>query len=163
ESMGEKEHHDDFYLHDAAAVFDSPWFAEVRRRMVQFLAVHGRTTPRDRVLSLGCGDGRVEVLAAPLTAEVVGIEISPVAVEQARARAAAAGRTNLRFQVGDLQQLAIDAPPFDAIWALGFLHHLEDSEVVALLGRSLSLLRPGGLFVSNDPSVRRLIGLFRGL
>jgi SAM-dependent methyltransferase len=161
--MGEQEHHDDFYLHDAAGVFDSPWFAEVRRRMVAFLAVHGRNTPRDRVLSLGCGDGRVECLAAGLIGEIVGIEISPVAVQQAQARAQAAGLSNLHFTAGDIQQLELAPASFDAVWTLGVLHHLEDAAIAALLRRSLSLLRPGGRFVSNDPSAHRLIGLFRGL
>jgi SAM-dependent methyltransferase len=161
--LGEREHHDEFYLHDAARIFDAPLFGEVRRRMAAFLARHGCRSPRDRVLSLGCGDGRVECLMAPLVAAIVGVELSPVAVEQARARAAGCRLANLRFEVGNIEELAVVPGSFDAIWALGVLHHLDQSSTAELVRRSYEALRPGGLFVANDPSARRLIGLFKGL
>ncbi len=161
--MDERDHHDDFYLHEAARIFDAPLFQEVRRRMAAFLARYGRGSAHDRVLSLGCGDGRVESLMAPSVAEIVGIELSPVAVEQAQARAARGGATNVHFEVGDIQALAVRPASFDAVWALGVLHHLRDAEMEDLLRRSRAALRPGGVFVSNDPSAHRLVGLFKGL
>jgi SAM-dependent methyltransferase len=161
--MDEREHHDEFYAHEAAAIFDAPWFLEVRRKLAALLAQHGRQTSGDRVLSLGCGDGRVECLLARRVKEIVGIELSPVAVEQAQARAAGAGFTNLRFEVGDIEHLDLPRASFDAIWMLGVLHHVGETETAELLRRCLSILRPGGLMVSNDPSARRLIGWLKGL
>lgn len=161
--MGEREHHDEFYLHDAQRIFDAPLFGEVRRRMAAFLAQRGRSSPGDRVLSLGSGDGRVECLMAPLVAAIVGVELSPVAVEQARARAARYQLANVRFEVGNIEELSVVPSSFDAIWALGVLHHLDQSGTEELLRRSYEALRPGGLFVANDPSARRLIGVFKGL
>jgi SAM-dependent methyltransferase len=161
--MDEREYHDDFYERDAARIFDAPLFSEVLRRMTALLAQHGRTSPRDRVLSLGCGDGRKECLMAPLVKEIIGIELSPVAVEQARARAVGAGYTNVRFEIGDIQGLAVAPETFDAVWALGIIHHLSDVGVENLLQRSYAALRPGGILVSIDPSAHRLIGLFKAL
>ncbi len=161
--MDERDHHDEFYLREAARIFDAPLFTEVRRRMAGFLTRYGRSSAGDRVLSLGCGDGRVECLMAPLVGEIVGIELSPVAVELAQARAAHSGAANVRFEVGDIQALAVSPGSFDAVWALGVLHHLREAEVEDLLRRSRAALRPGGIFVSNDPSAGRLVGLFKGL
>src|ERR1043166_3819276 len=161
--MDEREHHDEFYRHDPSAIFDSPWFLEVRRKLADLLARYGRQSPRDRVLSLGCGDGRVECLMASRVGEIVGIELSPVAVEQARNRAAHARFTNLRFEVGDIEQLELPPASFDAIWMLGVLHHVGATATADLLRRCLAWLRPGGIMVSNDPSARRLIGLFKAM
>ncbi len=47
--------------------------------------------PGDRVLDLGCGSGILGIAAAQLGAEVLGIEIDPAAVAQARANAALNG------------------------------------------------------------------------
>ncbi|MDE3168355.1 MAG: methyltransferase domain-containing protein, partial [Acidobacteriota bacterium] len=56
--------------------------------------------PRTRVLSLGCGIGDTELLLAPHVAEVLGIDLSPAAIRQARADAARLGIPNARFEEG---------------------------------------------------------------
>jgi len=157
----EEEHHDEFYRCDASAVFDTPWFLEVRRVLANLLMRRGRGSPQDRVLSLGCGDGRVECLMASHVQEIVGIDVSSVAIDQARARAAHGGLANLRFEVGDIERLALPPASFDVIWMLGVLHHLDQPGTIKLLGRCLEILQPGGVMVSNDPSARRLIRVFK--
>jgi len=62
-------------------------------------------TPQMRVLDLGSGDGTTAVPLAHLGAEVVGIDIARNLVEAGNQRAAAAGLTNLKFQVGDASNL----------------------------------------------------------
>jgi SAM-dependent methyltransferase len=47
--------------------------------------------------------------------------------------------------------------------AFAFLHHLDEAHIGDTLLAARSVLRPGGLFYSVDPSRRRLIGLFTGL
>ena len=62
-------------------------------------------TPGMDVLDLGCGDGTTALPAARRGANVVGIDIASNLVAAGRARAAAAGLGNLRFEEGDASQL----------------------------------------------------------
>ena len=62
-------------------------------------------TPQMKVLDLGSGDGTTAVPSARLGAEVIGIDIARNLVEAGNQRAAAAGLTNLKFQVGDASNL----------------------------------------------------------
>lgn len=108
---------------------------------------------RSRVLSLGCGIGDTELLLAPRVGEVVGVDLAPAAVRQARADAARLGILNARFEEGTVAD-----GRYDAIMAIFFLHHLPDAELAELPARVRERLLPGGVFYSLDPSARRLSG-----
>lgn len=56
------------------------------------------------VLDIGCGIGRLEAALSPLSAAVIGIDISPGMI--ARARARCAGFPNVRLLLGDGHDLA---------------------------------------------------------
>lgn len=73
---------------------------EVARAMLRLAGV----TANDVVYDLGCGDGRIVILAAQqYGARGVGIDINPDRIQQARARADEAGVTPLvRFEADDL-------------------------------------------------------------
>jgi len=106
-----------------------------------------------RVLSLGCGIGDTELLLAPYVKEVVGVDLSPAAIRQARADAERKQIANARFEEGsDIEG------QFDVVMAVFFLHHLADDDLAALPGRLKKRLAPGGMFYSLDPSRRRLSG-----
>src|SRR4051812_12488742 len=73
----------------------------------------GRTTSL-RVLDLGCGDGTTAIPLARSGAEVVGIDIATNLVAAGNRRAAEAGLSRLKFQVGDACDLnGIDDHSFD--------------------------------------------------
>jgi SAM-dependent methyltransferase len=116
----------------------------------------------ERLLSLGCGDGAIERQLAPHVGEIVGLDVSGVAV--ARARAAARGLSNLSFVECDPRGRALDAwGRFDAIAAFAFLHHLDDAGIDALLAQARAALPDGGCFYSVDPSRRRMVRVFAAL
>jgi SAM-dependent methyltransferase len=154
--MNEREYHDQHYQSEAA-LFDGALFRRVHARAVRQFLHATRAGRAHRVLSLGCGEGSIERLLAPHVGEIVGLDISPVAIAQARAKSA--GVSNLSFQVADRQLPS----GFDAVAAFAFLHHLDDPSIRDTARQAKRALRPGGVFYSSDPSARRLVGLFRGL
>jgi SAM-dependent methyltransferase len=156
--VSERDYHDHHYEHEAA-ILRSPIFGRVHERGARdFLRATGCGRAH-RILSLGCGDGSIELRLAPYVGEIVGTDISSVAIAQAKARAEAAGLRNVSFFTSD----KIDPGHFDAVVAFAFLHHLDDAAIRATLAGARKALRRGGVFYSADPSRRRLIGLFTGL
>ena len=111
------------------------------------------------MLSVGCGIADTELLLARHVGEVVGIDLSPSAIEQARADAARLGVGNFRGVCGTLEEAAGGGlGQFDAVIAVFFLHHLPDAALAAFPGLVASLLRTGGTFYALDPSRYRLSG-----
>ena len=103
-----------------------------------------------RVLDIGCGAGDVAFLAASMVGpmgEVIGVDRSPEAVTLAERRAAAAGLTNVRFVIGDIATLELDAP-VDALVGRLVLMYLPDPAVV--LRRLATFVRPGGIIACHE-------------
>jgi len=63
------------------------------------------TTPGQKVLDLGCGDGTTALPAARLGADVLGVDIARNLVEAGNKRAQAEGLANCAFQQGDASNL----------------------------------------------------------
>jgi SAM-dependent methyltransferase len=149
----ELEYHEKLYSGFAQSHFARPAVRALRCHMVARILQMTGACKTTRVLSLGCGIGDTELLLAPYVAEVVGVDLSPAAVRQARADAERLGIRNARFELGS------DAEGrFDVAMAVFFLHHLP-AEALAELPRQLQQrLTPGGVFYSLDPNSRRLSG-----
>jgi len=154
--MNEREYHDRHYATEAA-IMQGALFRRVHERAVRRFLESTGAGRSHRVLSLGCGDGSIELRLAPHVGEIVGTDISPVAIAQARVRAA--GTANVSFLVSQ------SVPPgeFDVVAAFAFLHHLDDAAIRDVLAAARKALRPGGMFYSSDPSRRRLVGRLTGL
>ena len=146
-------YHEKLYSGFAQAHFARPAVRLLRCHMVARI-LHLTGVGKDsRVLSLGCGIGDTELLLAPYVAEVVGVDLSPAAIRQARADAERLQIGNARFAEGS------DADGrFDVVMAIFFLHHLPDDALADLPRRLTGRLAPGGTFYSLDPSRRRLSG-----
>jgi SAM-dependent methyltransferase len=161
--MNERDYHDHHYEVDAARIQGSALFRRVHQRGArQFLRRTGAGRGH-RVLSLGCGDGSIERHLAPHVAEIVGLDLSPVAIGQARAQAEAAGLRNVTFAVSTAGTPLESFGRFDFIAAFAVLHHLGDAQIVDTLRAARKVLRSGGAFYSTDPSRRRLVRHFAGL
>ena len=114
----ELEYHEKLYSGFAQAHFARPAVRALRQHMAERILRMTGAGARSRVLSLGCGIGDTELLLAPCVAEVVGVDLSPAAVRQARADAGrlAAPRA-AAAEAG--QQFRSDR----ALFRLMFLHH----------------------------------------
>ncbi len=106
----------------------------------------GVVTP-GRTLEIGCGTGTNAVWLAAQGFDVLGVDLSPLAIEKARARAAAT--RGCRFEVLDF--LASEPPggPFDFVFDRGCLHVFDDAAVRAqFAARVAALLSPAGQWLS---------------
>jgi SAM-dependent methyltransferase len=154
----EIQYHERLYAGFAQKHFARPAVRALRAHMVSRILSATGVTERARVLSLGCGIGDTELLLAPHVAEVVGVDLAPSAIRQAREDAARAGQSNLRYIQGTIETAALPPASFHLIIAIFFLHHLPDAVLAALPRSMYELLAPGGWFYSLDPSRCRLSG-----
>jgi SAM-dependent methyltransferase len=154
----EVEYHEKLYAGFAQEHFARPAVRALRAHMVARILTTTHTSKTARVLSLGCGIGDTELMLAPYVGELVGIDLAPSAIRQARQDAASAGAKNLRFIEGSLETVALEPESFDLIFAIFFLHHLPQPLLESLPGAVYSLLRPRGRFYALDPSRHRLSG-----
>ena len=101
------------------------------------------------VLDLGCGDGTTAVPAAQRGANVRGVDIAANLVAAGRARAAAAGLTNLRFEEGDASDLReINDSSFDLVVSMfGAMFAPRPFDVAREMVR---VARPGGRIVMGN-------------
>jgi cyclopropane fatty-acyl-phospholipid synthase-like methyltransferase len=128
---------------DAAYTADAPPPWDIGRPQPAFgrLADAGLLT--GRVLDAGCGTGEHALLAASHGAEATGVDLSPTAIESAKAKAASRGLA-VRFEVGDALDLGRLGLAVDVIIDSGVFHIFSDEDrprYVASLG---SVLRAGG-------------------
>ena len=105
-----------------------------------------------RVLDVGCGRGNALRLMAKTfpASEFFGYELSEEAIDYGRAKAEAAGLTNVTFEVRDLTTFNEDAPEaeFDLITAFDAIHdQARPDHVLAGIRRAL---KPTGTFLMQD-------------
>jgi SAM-dependent methyltransferase len=83
-----------------------------------------------RLLDLACGTGAVAELAATTGAEVVGVDIAPALIDQAKARAAERG-LSIDYRVGDAEALDLEDGSFDLIASTCGVMFAPDHQAVA--------------------------------
>jgi len=97
----------------------------------------------ERILDVGCGDGKVtaEIAKAVSKGSAVGIDASPQMIEFATAAFPAGKNPNLEFYVMDARHIAFQRK-FDLVFSNAALHWVDDHP--AFLRGAASVLRPGG-------------------
>lgn len=96
---------------------------------------------KEAVLEVGCGDGWAFAIFRGKHVAYTGVDVSPEAVERARAR----WKDEAVFEAGDILDLPTVSGRFDAVLALGILHHIPSAayrlKAMTELARAA---RPGG-------------------
>lgn len=103
------------------------------------------------VADVGCGSGRAMVILGEAfpASRFVGIDMSDVGIERARALAAARGVANVRFEVHDAAALDHDAD-FDLVTTFDAIHDQAHPDTV--LAAIFAAVRPGGTYLCVEPS-----------
>jgi SAM-dependent methyltransferase len=119
----------------------APW--DIGRPQAAFIRLADSGLLRGRVLDAGCGTGEHALLAAARGADAVGIDISPLAIEWARGKAADRG-VAARFEVGDVLSLGRLGMTFDTVIDSGVFHVFDDEDRARYVTSLAAALRSGG-------------------
>jgi SAM-dependent methyltransferase len=126
---------------------DLPWDTGVPDEHLVALVRAGAVTP-GRTLEVGCGTGTNARWLAEQGFDVLGVDLSPLAIDKARAKVAGAAERS-RFEVRDFLAGEPPAGPFDFVFDRGCFHVFDDAEVRArFAARVAASLAPGGQWLS---------------
>ncbi len=124
-----------------AATAPPPW--DIGRPQPAFVRLAAKGLLAGRLLDSGCGTGEQTLLAAGHGADAVGVDLSPLAVERARGKAADRG-LNARFEVADALRLGDLGLTFDTVIDSGVFHVFDDEDRARYVASLASVLRDGG-------------------
>lgn len=130
--------------------YDTQW-SSWSEESLRWLLDNAEPKPTDRALDIATGTGFTALAFAPQVAQVVGLDVSPGMLEEARRHAAAQGVTNAEFQEGVAERLPFPDDSFDLVTCRIAPHHfLSVRKFVQEVAR---VLKPGGRFLLADTSV----------
>lgn len=135
----------------AIARYSSP---RLRRRFARELRFRIVGDLRGKVVAdVGCGEGRDTVMLAKLGAKrVIGIDLSPKAIELARDRAridSVSDRVELVCAPVELVELASDC--VDVVWCNAILHHLTEN-LDPVMRSIVRWARPEAILTFQEPT-----------
>lgn len=106
--------------------------------------------PGMKLLDCGCGPGTITVNLAEVVApgDVVGVDIEEKQFETGRAYARERGVSNVRFETGNIYDLAFESNTFDGVFAHAVLYHLKTPRKA--LTEIHRILKPGGIIGIRD-------------
>lgn len=104
-----------------------------------------------RVAEIGCGSGNIACWMAEQVGPhgaVVGIDVSPAQIDEARRQARSRNLQNIEFQVADAYEPGLPEANFDIVYCRLVLMHLTHPATALQAMRSLA--RPGGHVVCEE-------------
>jgi ubiquinone/menaquinone biosynthesis C-methylase UbiE len=127
---------------DRVAALQDARAAELEQRVVRFVSPAGD----EQALDSGTGSGALAFALAPHVREVVGVDLVPELLEQARKRAERF--PNVSFVEGDATKLPFEYGSFDLVGSLRTLHHIPRPELA--VAELVRVTRPGGRLLVVD-------------
>ena len=100
-----------------------------------------------KALDIGCGTGTNAIWLEGAGFDVLGLDLSSTAIEQARAKAVAAG-ASCRFLTTDFLAEEVPGGPFDLVYDRGCFHVFDEPERSRFVARVAQLLAPNGVWHS---------------
>jgi len=120
----------------------SDWHLQIAHRLVEY----AQLSSGQRVLDIATGTAMVAIAAAEVVGtkgEVMGIDISPGMLDQAKQKVKEFGLANVQFQLADAERLNFPVNSFDCILCSAALFWMQD--ISAALCHWYQFLKPGGL------------------
>jgi len=137
--------HDRFHRENLDDAARASFFALGREHLDRVLAEARLLDPGfapATALDYGCGVGRVLVPLARRVEHVVGVDVAPRMLDEARRNVDQQGLTNVELlHAGALHR----APPVDFVHSTIVLQHVPVRRGEEIFGRLAALLRPGGI------------------
>jgi len=97
----------------------------------------------DRILDLGCGNGRLSELFQAKAIDYYGVDFSQKLIDIAREK-----YPQLKFQAADALNLPFPGNFFDKVFSIAVLHHIPSKELrLQFLKETKRVLRPKGLVI----------------
>ncbi len=125
--------------------------ARVKRDMMVKML---KPAPSDRVLDIGCGNGRFAYFERSRCRELVGID--------AGAHFASEPRASVDLTRGDVRLLPFADASFDKAYSLDVLEHLTEDGCVRMLSEARRVLRPEGkLFLYSHVMMSSKLAVFQ--
>jgi SAM-dependent methyltransferase len=107
--------------------------------------IESRAVAPGRTLEVGCGTGTNAIYLMQQGFEVIGVDVSPLAVERARKKAQGKGR----FETCDFLAAAPPGGPFHFVFDRGCFHVFDEAEERARFAANVAAqLVEGGLWLS---------------
>jgi SAM-dependent methyltransferase len=120
----------------------APW--DLGRPQPAIVRLADRDAFAGSVLDAGCGTGEHALDLAARGCEVLGVDVAPTAIEQAREKAAAR-QIDATFLVADALHLERLGRTFDRVLDVGLFHTFEDDERGTYVDSLASVTRPGSV------------------
>ena len=111
--------------------------------------------PGTKVLDVACGTGNQSIPSARAGAEVIGLDIAPNLLEQARQRATEE-KLKIEFVEGDAEKIPYEAGRFDVVLSMFGAMFAPRPDVVA--SELKRVCRPGGLIAMGNWTPEGFVG-----
>ncbi|MBN2216824.1 MAG: class I SAM-dependent methyltransferase [Pirellulales bacterium] len=123
-----------------------PWeTGEPADELIRVLRDHRKMLRGPTAIDLGCGSGADAIYLAKAGFDVTAVEISPIAMERARARTEMKNAA-VHFVLDDVFKFAEDAGKFDLILDAGFYEFVRQKNLGRLLDALWRLSSPGSFY-----------------
>jgi len=119
-------------------------FSSTRRFVWQGLEpLYNYALPGEKVLDLGCGNGRLLQIFKEIDIDYIGVDSSEKLIEIAKKL-----YPNAKFQVADALHPPFPTNHFDKIYSVAVLHHIPSSQLrLEFLDGVKRVLKPDGLLI----------------
>ena len=102
--------------------------------------------PGDKVLDLGCGNGRLYQILAKKQVLYTGLDQSGELIKLAKEKV-----PEVEFVVGEMTELSFTAESFDVVFGIASFNHIPGSELqLKSLQEMKRVLKPGGLIIMTN-------------
>jgi 2-polyprenyl-3-methyl-5-hydroxy-6-metoxy-1,4-benzoquinol methylase len=143
---------DKFYDSMATAYLEKTAWTKLRLAQVKRMV---DPQPGDKIIDLGCGMGAVAHFCSTFGAQVVGVDLSPVAIQVAKRLFEDAHIAFYERDVCDLH--GIDDESFGKAVSADLVEHITQPSFEDMVRETFRVLRPGGTFSIYTPNPTHVI------